>query len=101
MQDYLDQHRNDADFMQAYEETLEDLRVAVALARMREQRKLTQIALAERSNMTQAQIARIENGQIPELPTLRKLLVALDAELTMRPDGSVDIKPVRGEATAA
>ena len=80
------------EFQQAVEETLEDLRIGIALAEAREKRKLSQTDLARNARTTQPQIARIERGQVPALPTLRRILAALSAEMRMGPDGSVEIR---------
>ena len=67
----------------AYEEGLEDLRIAVKLAELREQRGLTQTQLAAKIHTSAAVISRLERGHNVELETLRKVAAALDARLTV------------------
>jgi predicted transcriptional regulator len=80
------------EFRRAVEETLEDLRIGVALAAARQKRAISQTALARSAMTTQPQIARIEGGQVPGIPILRRILAALDAELRMGPDGGVEVR---------
>jgi transcriptional regulator with XRE-family HTH domain len=62
--------------------------VAVELVQYRTAHQLTQRELAEKLNMRQPHIARLESGEHePKLSTLQKLSSALDLEI------SVDIKP--------
>lgn len=88
----LRERMESVEFQQAVDETLEDLRIGVALAEARERRRLTQTDLARSAKTTQPQIARIERGQVPAIPTLRRILAALSAEMRMGPDGSVEIR---------
>ena len=49
---------------------------------IRKSKGITQAALAERSGMTQQQIARLENGSVdPRLGTLRRIADALGCDL--------------------
>jgi len=63
------------------------LRFGIELARFREERGLTQRALAERAGIKQPQLARIERGQIPTVPTLARLAGALNITFEVRPEG--------------
>lgn len=57
---------------------------------------LSQRLLAERARMTQAQISRIEQGDVPKVELLRRLAGALDVRLHMETDGddvSFTLKP--------
>ena len=69
----------------AYEEGLEDLRIAVRLAELREQRGMTQTQLAAKIHTSAAVISRLERGQNVEFKTLKKVAAALDARLTVEP----------------
>jgi transcriptional regulator with XRE-family HTH domain len=80
-----------------YDEARSETELGYAIAEFREQRGMTQRALAEASGIAQPMINRIERGaQSPTVPTLRKLLAALHATLevggdhiTVRPTGTV------------
>lgn len=69
----------------AYEEGLDDLRVAVRVAELREKRGMTQTELAAKIHTSPAVISRLERGRNVELKTLRKVAAALDARLTVEP----------------
>jgi ribosome-binding protein aMBF1 (putative translation factor) len=58
--------------------------LAVQVVELREQRGLTQVQLAERSGVDQADISRIERGSaFPNEKTLLRLADALDADLAL------------------
>jgi len=69
----------------AYEESLEDLRIAVRLAELREQRGMTQTELAAKIHTSAAVISRLERGHNVEFKTLKKVAAALDARLAVEP----------------
>ncbi len=69
----------------AYEEGLEDLRIAVRLAELREQRGMTQTQLAAKIHTSAAVISRLERGHNVEFKTLKKVAAALDARVTVEP----------------
>lgn len=69
----------------AYEEGLDDLRVAVKLAQLREKRGLTQTELAAVVQTSPAVISRLERGHNVEFKTLKKVAAALGARLTVEP----------------
>lgn len=62
-----------------------EVQFAIGLARIREKRGLTQIALAEAAGIRQPMLARYERGQIPTVPTLQRLARALNAEVRVSP----------------
>lgn len=68
---------------QAYEDGLEDLRIAARLAELREKRGLTQTELAAKIHTSPAVISRLERGQNVEFKTLKKVAKALQARLTV------------------
>ena len=60
----------------------QEVAIAVELAKLREQRGLSQTDLAKLTGMKQPQIARLESGaHFPALGTLRRLLGALGGKL--------------------
>jgi DNA-binding XRE family transcriptional regulator len=66
-------------FEQAYD-------IAVELIRLREERGLTQVELAERCGIDQADISRIERGSTnPTVRTLQRIAEQLDADLQLVP----------------
>ena len=67
----------------AYEEGLDDLRLAVRLAELREKRGLTQTELAAKIHTSAAVISRLERGHNVEFKTLKKVAAALQARLTL------------------
>jgi ribosome-binding protein aMBF1 (putative translation factor) len=69
----------------AYEDDLEDLRIAVRLAELREQRGMTQTELAAKIHTSPAVISRLERGHNVEFKTLKKVARALDARLAIEP----------------
>ncbi len=69
----------------AYEEGLDDLRIAVRLAELREKRGMTQTELAARIHTSAAVISRLEQGKNVELKTLQKVAAALRARLSIEP----------------
>ena len=75
----------DPDVGRAYEERLEDLRIAVRLAELREQRGMTQTELAAKIHTSAAVISRLERGQNVEFKTLKKVAAALGVRLTLEP----------------
>jgi ribosome-binding protein aMBF1 (putative translation factor) len=69
----------------AYEDGLEDLRIAVSLAALREQQGMTQTELAAKIHTSPAVISRLERGHNVEFKTLKKVAAALHARLTVQP----------------
>ncbi len=97
----------DPEFRAGYEETLRNVRFGYALGGVREQRGLTQQALADMVGVKRAAIARLEGGNhAPTMTTLLKLVQALDAKLVIDSDGRIDLvahrrRTKRGQAIAA
>jgi DNA-binding XRE family transcriptional regulator len=85
-QDYLKAQLKDATFRKAYEEEGLYAELAIQLARLRTQERLTQRALARRLHTSQQTISRIEsprNGSL-SLRTLVKLAHALGKEVKVQ-----------------
>lgn len=82
---YLDQQLKDKTVREAFEEGLDELRIAVQLAQLREARQLSQSQLAARIESSQAVISRLENGNDGKISTLLKILNALDYEIKFEP----------------
>ena len=63
----------------------EAYQIAATLLQLRRVKKLSQAQLAERSGVQQADISRMENGNmIPNVSTFLKLLGALDTDITLK-----------------
>lgn len=90
-----------------YEETLRNVRFGYVLGGVREQRGLTQQALADMVGVKRMAIARLEGGDhAPTMTTLLKLVQALDAKLVIDSDGRIDLvahrrRTKRGQPIAA
>lgn len=84
--------KRDPRFAQDLADARGEVRLAVMIARLREDRGLTQRDLAKITGIKQPQIARIEKGQMPTLETLWRLAEALDAEVVIGPRQSVEIR---------
>lgn len=68
------------------------------LQRLRQQQKLTQTALGEKTQLRQATISTLENGEDgSKLQTVFDILTALDLELVVRPRSKGDYKTLLEE----
>lgn len=72
---------------QAYKDAGAAFELGQAVYDRRIHLELSQTRLAKRASMTQAQISRIEQGDVPKLPLLRRLAAALEVRLQMEMDG--------------
>lgn len=97
----------DPEFRAGYEETTRNVRFGYALGMVREQRGLTQQALADMIGVKRTAVARLEGGDhAPTMTTLLKLVQALDAKLVIDSDGRIELvahrrRTKRGQAIAA
>lgn len=72
----------DPELASVYEETRTEGQLALSLARVREERRMTQRQLAAASGIAQPVISRLERGaETPTIVTLQKLARALDAQV--------------------
>ncbi|HEX8376723.1 MAG TPA: helix-turn-helix transcriptional regulator [Pedobacter sp.] len=81
--DYLNEKLQDKKFALEYQKASDDIDFALTLIKRREELKLTQQDLAERTGIKQPMIARIERGQIPTVPTLHRIADALLARVVI------------------
>ncbi|WCZ15935.1 helix-turn-helix domain-containing protein [Lacticaseibacillus paracasei] len=79
--DYLAEQLKDPNLRQALIPNLPKLESAVALMSERERAGLTQRELAERADVPQSTIARIEHGQNISFDTMSKIAFALGKKL--------------------
>ncbi|MBC8233022.1 helix-turn-helix domain-containing protein [bacterium] len=84
---FLEEQLKDPEVAQSFYDGLEELRLAVKIAQLREKRGLTQTQLAAKMNTSASVISRIENQGKCTIGTLRKAAEALDAVL------QIDIAP--------
>jgi|SRR5712691_4166018 transcriptional regulator with XRE-family HTH domain len=81
-----EQIKKNPKFAKDLAEAEQEVAIAVELAKLRERRGLSQIALAKLTGMKQPQIARLESGaHLPALGTLRRLLGVLGGKLELGP----------------
>lgn len=93
--EYIDQEVNrDPEELVLLQQEFDGMRLSVALTRFREQRGLTQQALAHRCGIKQPMIARIERGQSPTFPTLMRLVRALQARLVADWKGLIALEDI-------
>ena len=78
----LDEQMYDPEFATVYEAEIERLNAAVAVSRAREEARLTQEQLAERSGVSRVTINRIERGKLnPSMKTLSRLARAMGKQV--------------------
>ncbi len=95
LDDWLEEEMGDPEFREIWERTSPQVNFGLALAMMREQRGMTQQALANATGIQRSVIARLENGDhAPTLVTQTKLVHALNARLEVPPNGQVRFVPV-------
>ena len=76
----------------------EGTRLGLALTELREERGLTQREVSERTGIKQPMLARIERGQMPTLPTLRRIAQALNARVIIAPDMPIVVEALPADA---
>ena len=78
----LDEQLDDPEFATVFEAEIERLNAAVAVSRAREEARLTQEQLAERSGVSRVTINRIERGKLnPSMKTLSRLARAMGKQV--------------------
>src|SRR3990167_1340543 len=88
-----EQIKGDRRFAKDLEEARVSVRIAVMIARLREDKNLSQRDLARITGLKQPQIARIESGNyLPTLETLWKLADALKAKVIIGPHQHLEFK---------
>lgn len=87
-----EESKKSPDFSRHLAQARAEVRLAVAIAQLREQRGMSQRELSRQTGIKQPQIARLEKGdQLPRLDTLWRLLTALGARLEIGPDGMLSV----------
>ena len=81
--DHLNEELKDPDFKKLYEEEKHLLELGMAIAEAREQKGLSQKELAQKSQVTQQQLSKIENGLNCNMLTFIKVSSALGLGLTI------------------
>ena len=78
----LDEQMDDPEFATVFEAEIERLNAAVAVSRAREEARLTEEQLAERSGVSRVTINRIERGKLnPSMKTLSRLARAMGKQV--------------------
>ena len=78
----LEEQMDDPEFATVFEAEIERLNAAVAVSRAREEARLTQEQLAERSGVSRVTINRIERGKLnPSMKTLSRLARAMGKQV--------------------
>ena len=78
----LDEQMDDPEFATVFEAEIERLNAAVAVSRAREEARLTQEQLAERSGVSRVTINRIERGKLtPSMKTLSRWARAMGKQV--------------------
>lgn len=91
-----EQIEHDPEFAKDFADAKAEVRFSLALAAVREKRRLSQRQLAILTGMKQPQIARLETGAfLPSISTLLRILGALNAKAELGPDGSTVIHALR------
>ena len=87
-------------FVEELAQAREGTRLGLALTEMREARGLTQRQLSEKTGIKQPMLARIERGQMPTLPTLGRIALALNARVVILPGEGVLIEATGTQGTS-
>ena len=80
---FKEEQLKDLDVAKSFHEGLEELRLSAKIAKLREERGLTQTQLAARMKTSTPVISRLENDGKSTVGTLRKVAEALNAELVI------------------
>ena len=77
-------YRKNKEFQRGYREESARLSLATKLRKVRQEKKMTQQAVAEKASMPQSVIARLESGtHSVSVDTLNRVAVALGKEVTI------------------
>lgn len=89
-----EESKKNPEFATHLDQARAEVRLALAVAQLRERRGMSQRDLARETGIKQPQIARLEKGsQLPSLDTLWRLLTALDAQVKLGPKGTLVVRP--------
>lgn len=80
---HLEKELKNKKFAEAYEAEKKLLGIAIRIAEERNKRGLTQSELANKANITQQQLSKIENGQNCNILTLLKVSKALNLKVVL------------------
>ena len=81
--DHFNEELKDPEFKKLYEEESRLLRLGYEITKAREQRGISQSELAQKSQVTQQQLSKIENGVNCNLLTFIRVSSALGLNLTV------------------
>ena len=81
---FVDKIRQDKEFQRLYDIEKKKLDIAVALAKARHQRGMTQSEVARKARMSWETVSRIENGRLnPSLDVLSRVFAAVGKRLNL------------------
>ena len=80
-QEHLNEELKDPEFRKLYEEESRLLRLGYEISKAREQKGISQKELAQKSQVTQQQLSKIENGVNCNLLTFIRVSTALGLDL--------------------
>ena len=78
---FMEEQLKNKEVTESFNEGLEELRLAVKIAQLREKRGLSQTELAAKMHTSTPVISRLENIGLCNIRTLKKVAKALDAVL--------------------
>jgi len=81
---HLENELKDQTFKKLYEEEKELLDIAIKIAETRNKMGLSQKELAEKANITQQQLSKVENGINCNMTTFLKVCHALDIQIALK-----------------
>jgi ribosome-binding protein aMBF1 (putative translation factor) len=82
-QAFMEEQLKDSEVAKSFHEGLGELRFSIKIAKLREERGLTQTQLAAKMKTSTPVISRLENEGRCTVSTLKKVAEALDAELVI------------------
>lgn len=95
--DYVKKQSANRSFTQEYECERQQIRIAHGIRVAREDRGLTQRAVAEAAGVTQQVVSRIENASAGNMPhsTICEVAAALGMDVRLLPKGTAIERPTR------
>ena len=80
----LNEELKDESFKSSYEQVRKEYELIEAIVRIRKEKRISQIELAQRTRVSQQAISRLENEKhIPKIDTLMKIVDGLGMKLTL------------------
>ena len=84
VRELLNEELKDESFKSSYEQVRKEYELIEAIVRIRKEKRISQIELAQRTRVSQQAISRLENEKhIPKIDTLMKIVDGLGMKLTL------------------